>query len=322
MAACSPASITSAFRVRPASDVSTLRSAAELPSQQGKLVVITGGNRGLGFETATAFVAAGAQVVLACRDPQKAQQAIVPLQQQYPAAQVEVMALDVADLASVHRFAEAFNARFEKLDVLIHNAAAILAPQGLTKDGFELHLGTNHFGPFALTGLLLDRLNAAATARIINISSMAHRLTAGLDPDDPGLRARAYKPMDAYGRSKLASLLFTQELDRRLKSSGARTLAVTAHPGYTATNLDLGGFFMRLATKLFAQAPAIGALPALFAATTNDAKGGEYFGPGGYKELSGAPKRVECSDAARDALLAKRLWVLSEQLTGVRYLNS
>lgn len=301
--------------------MSTLRSAAELPSQQGKLVVITGGNRGLGFETATAFAAAGAQVVLACRDPQKAQQAIAQLQQQYPQAQVEAMALDVADLVSVHRFAAAFNARFEKLDVLVHNAAAILAPQGLTKDGFELHLGTNHFGPFALTGLLLARLNAAPAARVINMSSMAHRLTAGLDPDDPALKTRAYKPMDAYGRSKLAALLFTHELDRRLKASGARTIAVTAHPGYTATNLDIGGFFLRLATRLFAQAPAMGALPALYAATTNEAKGGEYFGPGGYKELSGAPKRVECSDAARDASVATRLWTLSESLTLVNYLK-
>lgn len=301
--------------------MTTLRSAAELPSQQGKLVVITGSNRGLGLETAIAFVAAGAQVLLACRDPQKAQQAIAQLQQQYPAAQVEAMALDVADLASVHRFAEAFNARFAMLDVLIHNAAAILVPQGLTKDGFELHLGTNHFGPFALTGLLLARLNNAPAARVVSMSSMAHRLTAGLDPDDPGLRTRSYKPMDAYGRSKLAALLFTQELDRRLKASGARSIAVAAHPGYTATNLDLGGYFMRLATRLFAQAPAMGALPALHAATTSEARGGEYFGPGGYKELSGAPKRVECSDAASDPQLAKRLWVLSEQLTGVRYLS-
>jgi len=301
--------------------MSTLRSAAELPSQKGKLVVITGGNRGLGFETAAAFVAAGAQVLLACRDPQKAQQAVAQLQQQHPQATVEAMALDVADLASVHRFADAFNARFEKLDVLIHNAAAILAPQGLTKDGFELHLGTNHFGPFALTGLLLARLNAAPAARVINMSSMAHRLTAGLDPDDAGLRKRAYKAMDAYGRSKLAALLFTHELDRRLKASGACSIAVTAHPGYTATNLDIGGFFMRLATRLFAQAPAMGALPALYAATTHEARGGEYFGPGGYKELSGLPKRVECSDAARDSPLAARLWAVSEQLTGVRYLS-
>lgn len=301
--------------------MSTLRSAADLPSLNGTLALITGGNRGLGFETATALIAAGAQVVMACRDVAKAQAAIARLQQQYPGASVQAMALDVADLASVRRFAEAFNTRFDKLDLLIHNAAAILAPQGVTTDGFEMHFGTNHLGPFALTGLLLDRLNAAPVARVVSMSSMAHRLTAGLDTQDPGLTTRAYKPMDAYGRSKLAALLFTLELDRRLKASGNRTMAVTAHPGYSATNTDLGGFFMRLATRLFAQPAAQGALPALFAATDTSLKGGEYIGPGGFKELSGLPKRVECSDAARNPLLARKLWGLSEQLTGVRYLD-
>ena len=302
--------------------MTTLRSAADLPSLNGKLAVITGGNRGLGFETATALAVAGAQVVIACRDPLKAQQAIERLQWQHPGAVVEVMALDVADLSSVRRFTEAFKARFEKLDLLIHNAAAILAPQGLTADGFETHFGSNHLGPFALTGLLLERLDAAPAARVISMSSMAHRLTAGLDPDDPGLKSRAYKPMDAYGRSKLAALLFTLELNHRLKASGSHTMAVTAHPGYSATNTDLGGFFMRMATRLFAQSAAQGALPALFAATDASLEGGEYIGPGGFKELSGLPKRVECSEAARDPLLAKKLWGLSEQLTGVRYLGS
>ncbi len=301
--------------------MTTLRSAADLPSLKGKLALITGGNRGLGFETATALIAAGAQVVIGCREPRKAQQAIARLQQQYPDAFVQAMTLDVADLASVRRFAEAFNARFDKLDLLIHNAAAILAPQSVTADGFEMHLGTNHFGPFALTGLLLAPLNAAPAARVVSMSSMAHRLTQGLDPADPGLTTRAYKPMDAYGRSKLAALLFTHELDRRLKTSGARSIAVTAHPGYSATNLDLGGFFMRLATRLFAQPAAQGALPALFAATDASLKGGEYIGPGGFKELSGLPQRVQCSDQGRDPAMAQRLWALSEQLTGVRYLD-
>lgn len=302
--------------------MTTLRSAADLPSLEGKLALITGGNRGLGFETATALLAAGAQVVIACREPRKAQAAIDRLQQQHPSAFVQAMALDVADLSSVRRFTEAFNARFDQLDLLIHNAAAILAPQGVTADGFETHLGTNHFGPFALTGLLLARLNAAPAARVVSMSSMAHRLTAGLDPTDPGLTTRAYKPMDAYGRSKLAALLFTLELDRRLKASGSRATAMTAHPGYSATNTDIGGFFLRLATRLFAQPAATGALPALFAATDATLKGGEYIGPGGFKELSGLPKRVQCSDQGRDAVVAQRLWALSEQLTGVRYLDA
>ena len=299
--------------------MTTLKSAADLPSQHGKLALITGGNRGLGFEIAQALAGKGMQLVLGCRDLAKGEAAAAQLRQQVPDAQVETMVLDVASLASARRFAEAFTARHARLDLLVHNAAAILQPQGLTKDGFELHLGTNHFGPFALTGLLLDALEAAPAARIVNMASLAHRLTPGLDPDDPGLQRRPYKDMDAYGRSKLAALLFTFELDRRLRRRGSRALAVTAHPGYSATNLELGNFFMRLATRLFAQSPAMGALPALYAATAPEVRGGEYYGPGGYKELSGAPKRVTARPEASDPVLAERLWALSERLTGIRY---
>lgn len=297
------------------------RSAADLPSQSGKLALITGGNRGLGYQIAEALAARGAALVLACRDVAKGEAAAAQLRRQRPEAPVEVMALDVADLASVRRFAEAFASRHAKLDLLVHNAAAILAPQGRTRDGFELHLGTNHFGPFALTGLLLDRLEAAPAARVLNMSSLAHRLTPGLDPDDPDLSARPYKDMDAYGRSKLAALLFSFELDRRLKRRGSRALAVTAHPGYSATNLELGNVFMRLATRLFAQSPAMGALPALYALTASEVRGGEYYGPGGYKELGGPPKRVSARPEASDPALAARLWALSERLTGVAYLS-
>lgn len=297
-----------------------LKSAADLPSLKGKLAVITGGNRGLGYEVALALAGAGAELVLACRDPAKAQAAIARIQLLHPGARLTAMPLDVAELASVHAFAAAFKARYQQLDLLIHNAAAILVPQGKTRDGFELHLGTNHLGPFALTGLLLDSLNAAPAARVVSLSSMAHRLTPGLDPDDPALTTRPYKQMDAYGRSKLAALLFSFELNRRLKRSGSCTIAVTAHPGYAATNLDLGSYFMRLATRLFAQTPAMGALPVLLAATGAEVQGGEYYGPGGFKELGGAPKRVTSRPEARDPLLAERLWAMSEALTGVRYL--
>lgn len=302
--------------------MSSLRSAAELPSQQGKLALITGGNRGLGYQVALALAGAGAELVLACRDPAKAAAAVASLRAAHPAAKVEAMELDVADLASVRRFAEAFAARHDRLDVLIHNAAAIMVPQGKTKDGFETHLATNHLGPFALTGLLLDCLEAAPAARVVSMSSLAHRMTQGLDPDDPGLTRRPYKEMDAYGRSKLAALLFSFELERRLRRAGKRSIAVAAHPGYTATNLDLGNFFMRLSTRLFAQKPEIGALPALLAATGTDVKGGDYYGPGGYKELGGLPKRVDFSAAAKDPELARRLWTASEQLTKVNYLES
>jgi NAD(P)-dependent dehydrogenase (short-subunit alcohol dehydrogenase family) len=293
----------------------------DIPKQTGKLAIITGGNRGLGFEIAVELAAAGAQLVLACRDPARAGAAIERIHVRHPTATVEAMPLDVADLASIRQFAEAFKARYARLDLLIHNAAAIMVPQGTTRDGFETHLGTNHLGPFALTGLLLDRLDAAPAARVVSMSSMAHRLNAGLDPDDPGLTRRPYKEMDAYGRSKLAALLFTSELDRRLKLAGSRTIAVAAHPGYAATNLDLGGFLLRLSTRLFAQPAARGALPALYAATAADVRGNDYFGPGGFKELAGLPKRVDRSKAAADPEAARRLWALSEQLTGLRYLD-
>jgi len=293
-----------------------------LPDLHGKRILITGGNRGLGYQIALGLAGAGAELVLACRDPAKAAAAVASLRAAQPTAKVEAMELDVADLASVRRFADAFRARYASLDVLIHNAAAIMVPQGKTKDGFETHLATNHLGPFALTGLLLDCLEAAPAARVVSMASLAHRMTQGLDPEDPGLTRRPYKEMDAYGRSKLAALLFTFELERRLRRAGKRSIAVAAHPGYTATNLDLGNFFMRLSTRLFAQKPEIGALPALMAATGAAVKSGDYYGPGGYKELGGLPKRVDCSAEAKDEELARRLWTLSEQLTKVNYLES
>lgn len=296
-------------------------TSSSLPSQTGKIAIITGGNRGLGFEIAKALAAADAQLILACRDPKKATAAVAQILLIAPQCKIETMELDVADLNSVRRFAEAFNAKYSKLDLLIHNAAAIMVPQSKTRDGFEMHLGTNHLGPFALTGLLLDRLNAADAARVISMASLAHTLTKGLDPDDAALEKRPYTEMDAYGRSKLAALLFTYELNRRLKQSGSRVLAVAAHPGYAATNLDLGGFWMRLATRLFAQAAASGALPALHAATAPSVQGGDYYGPGGFKELGGKPKKVNSSAEARDAALAKRVWEMSEKLTGQSYLN-
>lgn len=295
---------------------------SSIPSQTGKIAVITGGNRGLGLEIAKVLAAADAQIVLACRDPKKAKAAVAQIQLIAPNCKIETMELDVADLDSVRRFAEAFHAKYSKLDLLIHNAAAIMVPQSKTRDGFEMHLGTNHLGPFALTGLLLDRLNAAGNARVISMASLAHTLTKGLDPDDPALQKREYTQMDAYGRSKLAALLFTYELDRRLKQSGSRVLALAAHPGYAATNPDLGGFWMRLATRLFAQTAASGALPALHAATAVGVQGGDYYGPGGFKELGGKPKKVHSSAEAHNPELARRLWEMSEKLTQQHYLNA
>ncbi|HXG29806.1 MAG TPA: oxidoreductase [Nevskiales bacterium] len=294
-------------------------TAQNIPALHGKLALVTGANRGLGLEITRALARAGATVILGCRDRAKGEAAARQLCSEIPGARLEVMDVDLAELASIRRFAEAFGARFPRLDILCNNASAILAPFGKTRDGFEMHLGTNVIGTYALTLRLLDSLCAAPGARVVNTASLAHRLTPGLDFDDPHFERKPYRDMDAYGKSKLATLLFTFELDRRLKRAAAPVIAVAAHPGYTATNLDLGGFFMRLSTRLFAQPPARGALPALYAATAAGVAGGDYYGPGGFKQLKGFPEKVDCRPEARDPQLAARLWALCERLTGLRY---
>jgi len=295
---------------------------ADIPSQAGKLALVTGANRGLGLEIAAGLAAAGAQVVLACRDAARAQGGLAELQRRVPGGRFTLMSLDLADLAAVRRFADAFNKAHARLDLLCHNASAIMVPPLKTQDGFEMHLGTNHLGPFALTGLLLETLRATPGARVLSTSSLAHRMTKGLNLDDLHYAQRPYEVMDAYGQSKLAALVFSFELDRRLRRAQLPVTAVAAHPGYTATNPDYGGFFMRLSTRLFAQSPAMGALPALYAATAADIQGGDYIGPGGMKELRGHPARVDCRPEARDEALAATLWDRSEHLTGVRYLDA
>ena len=294
-------------------------TSGDIPSQRGKLAVVTGANRGLGLEISSALAAAGARVVMACRDISRAQSALDAVKCRAPQAEVELLAVDLASLDSIRIFSKAFASRYDKIDILCNNASAIMVPMQKTRDGFEMHIGVNHLGHFALTGRLLPQLLAAPAARIVNTSSMAHRLTPGLDLNDLHFAHAPYKEMDAYGRSKLATLLFTFELDRRLKKAGKPALATVSHPGYAATNPDLGGFFMRLMTRLMAQPPAMGALPALYAATAPDVCGGDYYGPGGFKELGGHPVKVDCRSEARDEKLAAQLWALSEQLTGVSY---
>lgn len=293
-------------------------TAADLPRLDGKLALVTGANRGLGLEIASSLARAGASVVMACRDQRRAQDGLAELRRRVPDARAEPMTLDLADLGSIERFAQDFAKRQAQVDLLIHNASAITVPQGKTRDGFETHIGVNHLGAFALTGRLLDRL--APGARVVGMSSMAHKMTPGLDLDDLNIEHVPYKSMDAYGRSKLATLLFMFELDRRLRRAGLPVITAAAHPGWSSTNPDSGGFFMRLSTRLFAQPPAMGALPALYAATAPDVAGGDYFGPDGMQQLKGHPKRVDCRAEARDPAAAARLWMLSEQLTGVRYL--
>ncbi len=293
---------------------------ADMPSLSGKVAVVTGANRGLGLEISAGLAGAGAKVILACRTPAKARLAIEDIRRRAPRADLEVMTLDVADLASVRRFAADLSKHHARLDILCHNAAAILAPLGKTADGFETHIGTNHFGAFALTGLLLDRLLSTPGARVVSTSSMAHKLTPGMDLDDLHFAHKAYKEMDAYGKSKLAALLFTFELDRRLKKARTSVIAVAAHPGWSNTNPGQGSVLMRISNAILAQTAAMGALPALYAAAAADVSGGEYFGPGGFQQLRGHPARVPCRSEARDPALAARLWTMSEEATGIRYL--
>ena len=292
---------------------------ADMPRLDGKLALVTGANRGLGLEIVVGLAGAGARVIMACRDARKADHALAEVQRRVPGADVKAMTLDLADLKSVRAFSEEFCRRYKSLDLLINNASAILVPLQKTVDGFETHLGTNHFGPFALTAMLLDLLRATPDSRIVNTSSMSHRMTPGMDFDDLNFSRKPYKDMDAYGKSKLATLMFTFELDRRLRQANCNVIATVAHPGYTATNPDYGNFFMRLMTRMMAQAPAMGVLPALYAATSPDVSGGDYIGPGGFKELGGYPKKVDCRPEARDPKLTAKLWSLSEQLTGARY---
>lgn len=293
---------------------------ADLPRLDGKTVIVTGANRGLGLEICVGLAGAGALVVMACRDPAKAQSAVEEIRRRAPGAKLEVMSLDLADLGSVRRFAQEFLDRHGRLDILVNNGSAIMVPLSKTRDGFETHIGTNHLGHFALTGLLLERLRATPGARVVNTASMAHKLTQGLKLDDLHFERRPYKEMDAYGQSKLAGLLYTFELDRRLRKAGVDVAATAAHPGWSNTNPDKGSAMMRFMNSIMAQPAAMGALPSLYAAAAPGVQGGEYYGPGGFQELRGYPKKVGCSDEARSVSLAGQLWARSQMLTGVQYL--
>jgi NAD(P)-dependent dehydrogenase (short-subunit alcohol dehydrogenase family) len=282
---------------------------ADIPDQAGRTVVITGANSGLGLETARAFATAGARVVLACRSVSKASAAAASL----PGAP-EVRELDLASLASVRAFASGWTG---PVDVLINNAGVMALPRKATADGFEMQVGTNHLGHFALTGLLLDHI----TDRVVTVSSALHK-GARLDVDDLSYERRKYGRWLAYGQSKLANLLFAVELQRRLSAAGSRVRSMAAHPGYARTELQ--GHTESFQDKVLAlgnaiaQSAAGGALPTLYAAVA-DIPGGTYVGPGGLLEMRGSPKVVSASKTARDPALAAALWETSERLTGVTY---
>jgi NAD(P)-dependent dehydrogenase (short-subunit alcohol dehydrogenase family) len=286
-------------------------TAEDLPSLKGRTYVVTGANSGIGLTAARALAGAGGRVVLAVRDTEKGDRAAATIDGEH-----EVRRLDLADLGSVREFAAAWDG---PLDVLINNAGVMAVPKARTKDGFEMQIGTNHLGHFALTNLLLPSIGD----RVVTISSPAHR-TGSIKLDDLNWERRRYISWLAYGQSKLANLLFTLELQRRLQEAGSDVLALAAHPGYAATNLQshsgsrIERFVMVVGNKVIAQSDEMGALPTLYAAT-QDLGPGSYVGPDGILEQRGHPKLIGRSGAASDAEMAERLWDLSEELTGVSF---
>jgi NAD(P)-dependent dehydrogenase (short-subunit alcohol dehydrogenase family) len=293
-----------------------------IPDQSGRVVVVTGANSGTGFETARVLASRGATVVLACRNAMKAEEAVRRIQKRHRGSRVEAQLLDLGSLKSVHGAAATVLERYDRLDLLINNAGVMVPPYGRTEDGFETQIGTNHFGPFAFTGLLLDRLRATPGSRVVTMSSSAHRM-GRIHIEDLHFE-RAYRAWAAYGQSKLANLLFTYELQRRLTAAGSGTLAVAAHPGWARTELQRhAGWISWLRVlgleALLSQDALGGALPLLRAATDPAAQGGDYFGPAGFQEMKGAPVRVQSTPRAHDADLQQWLWRCSELSTGFAY---
>jgi NAD(P)-dependent dehydrogenase (short-subunit alcohol dehydrogenase family) len=298
-------------------------TAADMPDQRGRVAVITGSNSGIGFEAAAVLAGKGARVVLAVRDVAKGERAAVRIRNTHPAADINVHGLDLASLGSVRAAARDLKAMYPRISLLINNAGVSATPKASTKDGFELQFGTNHLGHFALTGLLLDHILRVEDSRIVTVSSLGHRVRSAIDFDDLQSERR-YDPFAAYGRSKLANLLFTYELQCRLAANHEATIAVAAHPGSSRTELLRSSpAWLRISSAvlgpLIFQSPRMGALPTLRAATDPTVRGGHYYGPGGFAEQRGYPKCVRSSAQSHDRELQQRLWVVSEELTRVSY---
>jgi NAD(P)-dependent dehydrogenase (short-subunit alcohol dehydrogenase family) len=300
-------------------------TANQIPNLSGRTAVVTGANSGLGQVTARELARAGASVIVACRNTAKGEDAAAAIRAVIgPDADVAVERLDLADLASVREFTDRVAAERERVDLLINNAGVMAPPRRLTADGFESQLGTNHLGHFALTGLLLQRLLAAPAPRVVTVSSHMHRI-GKIRFDDPQSERR-YNNWLAYSQSKLANLMFCFELDRRAAAAGTALTSVASHPGYAATNLQSAGpqkplerAIMQVGNHVIAQSAEMGALPSLYAATVADLPGGSFVGPDRFMENRGYPRIVTASAKAYDPESWRRLWELSERLTGVSY---
>jgi len=288
-----------------------------ISDQKGKVVIVTGASSGLGYETAKVLASKNATVIVAVRNEVKGNAAVEKIKAGNPNADIQVMLVDLANLESVHKFAENFKSKFKKLDILINNAGVMTPPYTKTKDGFELQFGTNHLGHFALTGLLIELIKKTPDSRIVNVSSMAHKI-GKLNFEDLNWEKRRYKKNRSYGDSKLANLYFTKELQKRLNKLPSGVIVASAHPGGTATELARHSLFYKT-LNLLAQTSKMGALPTLYAAVSPDVQSNDYYGPGGFQEFKGFPKKVESAKRAKNDDVAKKLWDVSEQMTQVFY---
>jgi len=289
-----------------------------IENQKEKIAIVTGSSSGIGYETARVLANKNAKVIIAVRNMEKGKAAEEKIKTQYSDADIEIMELDLADLKFVRTFAENFKKEYKQLHLLINNAGVMMPPYSKTTDGFELQFGTNHLGHYALTGLLFDLLNATPNSRIVNVSSAAHNY-GKIDFQDMNWENRKYKPMSSYGDSKIANIYFTLELSRKLEQNGNNPTVAAAHPGWTATELQRHAGFMEFLNNFFAQDITMGALPTLYAAVGEDVKSGDYFGPSGFMEMRGYPKKVKSNELSQNEEIAEKLWTVSEELTGVRF---
>lgn len=300
-------------------------TAEDMPDLTGKTVIVTGANSGLGFEGVKKFAEKNAEVVMACRSIERGKNAKQEIEEEVDNADLAVRKLDLASLKSVKNFAEEFKANHKELDILCNNAGIMAIPREETEDGFEKQFGVNHLGHFALTAHLMPALKNAEEARIVNQSSAIHE--RGRINFDDLMHEKEYSPMQVYGDSKLANILFTYELDRKLSDTDIEALA--CHPGYAATNLQSRGpekegsalkkYMMKAANKVLAQSAEQGTLPMLYAATSSKAKSGDYIGPGGFQNMRGYPEKQESSEESYDEETAEKLWEVSEELTEVKF---
>lgn len=290
----------------------------EIPNLTGKITIVTGANSGIGLETARAFTAHGATVVMACRNPAKAQSAASEIRNINPKAKLDLLELDLASLESVRKFADDFSTKYNQLDILANNAGVMALPEHhKTANDFEMQFGTNHLGHYALTGLLLPLIKKTPGARVVTVSSQAHKF-GKFDPENLNAE-KGYQKMGAYGLAKLSNLLFTYSLQHKFKQFNINAIAAAAHPGWTATNLQKYSSVFMFGNKLFAQSPPMGALPTIRAAVAIDVKGGEYYGPKNWGGWRGQAVKVQSNTASHNEADAQALWEVSEKLTAVQY---